>query len=84
MVGQHIDARHDIEKLGLSLTFGKIGNVAFSPKSFDIITIWHSLEHTPGPHLAMQKAKSWLKLYGILVIDGPNYDGTDALQIWQE
>jgi SAM-dependent methyltransferase len=75
-------AEYAVEKLGLSITIGQIGNVSFPHQNFDIITMWHSLEHTPNPHRALQKAKSWLKHDGILVIDVPNYDGTDARSKW--
>jgi 2-polyprenyl-3-methyl-5-hydroxy-6-metoxy-1,4-benzoquinol methylase len=77
-------AQYAIEKLGLSMTIGKIGDVNLPPQNFDIITMWHSLEHTPNPHMALQRAKSWLKKDGILVIDVPNYEGTDARRIWHE
>lgn len=77
-------ARYAVDKLGLSMTIGKIGDVDLPPESFDIITMWHSLEHTPNPHTALDRAKSWLKQDGILVIDVPNYEGTDARRIWQE
>jgi 2-polyprenyl-3-methyl-5-hydroxy-6-metoxy-1,4-benzoquinol methylase len=77
-------AQYAIEKLGLSMTIGKIGDVNLPPQNFDIITMWHSLEHTPNPHMALQRAKSWLKKDGILVIDVPNHEGTDARRIWHE
>ena len=77
-------AQYAVEKLGLSMTIGKIGDVHFPSQNFDIITMWHSLEHTPNPHMALQRAKSWLKKDGILVIDVPNYEGTDARKIWHE
>jgi len=76
--------QYAVEKLGLSMTIGKIGDVHFPSQNFDIITMWHSLEHTPDPHKALQRAKSWLKKDGILVIDVPNYEGTDARKIWHE
>lgn len=77
-------AQYAVEKLGLSMTVGKIGEVHFPSQNFDIITMWHSLEHTPDPHMALQRAKSWLKEDGILVIDVPNYEGTDAQKTWHE
>jgi hypothetical protein len=40
--------------------------------------MWHSLEHAPDPHTAIQNAKFWLKSDGILVVDVLNYEGTDA------
>jgi 2-polyprenyl-3-methyl-5-hydroxy-6-metoxy-1,4-benzoquinol methylase len=77
-------ARYAVEKLGLSITIGKIDDVHLPSHNFDIITMWHSLEHTPDPHTALQRAKSWLKKDGILVIDVPNYEGTDARKICHE
>ena len=77
-------ARYAVEKLDLSITIGKIGDVHLPHHNFDIITMWHSLEHTPDPHMALQRAKSWLKKDGILVIDVPNYEGTDARKIWHK
>lgn len=76
--------RYAIEKIGLEITIGKVDEITFPYNSFDIITVWHSLEHTPDPHMALQKAKSWLKPEGILVIDVPNYEGTDAQKIWHD
>ena len=74
-------AQYAINILGLIVTIGEISTVTFRPHSFDIITMWHFLEHTPDPHLAVRKAKSWLKRDGILVVDVPNYEGTDARHI---
>lgn len=76
--------RYAVETLGLAITTGKIGDIIFPPQSYDIITMWHSLEHTPDPQMVLQKAKSWLKPQGILVIDVPNYEGTDAQKLWQQ
>lgn len=76
-------AQYAVEKLNLSVATGKIADVIFPEKTFDIITMWHSLEHTPDPRIAVQKAKQWLKPHGILVIDVPNYEGTDAQQTWE-
>jgi 2-polyprenyl-3-methyl-5-hydroxy-6-metoxy-1,4-benzoquinol methylase len=77
-------AEYAIQRLGLPVTIGQMGDVTFPPHSFDIITMWHFLEHMPDPHLALQKAKSWLKRDGILVVDVPNYEGTDARHMWEE
>jgi len=77
-------ARYAIDILGISITIGKIGDIALPSASLDIITMWHFLEHAPDPHTALQKAKSWLKPDGILVIDVPNYEGTDAQKNWRD
>jgi len=70
-------------KLGISVAAGEFGEVAFPPHSFDVITMWHFLEHTRDPRHVMMKAREWLKEDGILIIDVPNYEGTDAQKNWQ-
>ena len=77
-------ARHAVEKLDLLVKIGKLKDVSFPSYTFDIITMWHSLEHNPDPHLALDKITSWLKKDGILVVDVPNYKSTDAQKLWKE
>jgi len=77
-------SQHATEKLGLSITFGLINTAELPRQSFDIITMWHFLEHTPNPRKAILKAKDWLKNDGVLIIDVPNYEGTDARKNWKE
>lgn len=55
------------------------------PHSFDVITLWHVLEHLPNldDHLAL--LKRLLKKDGTLIIAVPNYKSYDALhykQFW--
>jgi 2-polyprenyl-3-methyl-5-hydroxy-6-metoxy-1,4-benzoquinol methylase len=71
------------QKLGLPIALGAVDEVELPSQSFDIITMWHFLEHTRDPQLALQKVKSWLKRDGILVVEVPNYEGTDAQHMWQ-
>jgi SAM-dependent methyltransferase len=75
-------AHYAAEKLGLSVTFGDIDTVNLPPNSYDVITMWHFLEHTRDPRETILKAMDLLKKDGILVIDVPNYDGTDARKNW--
>ena len=75
-------AHYAAERLGLSVTVGEIEMVNLPPNSYDIITMWHFLEHTRDPREAILKAMDLLKKDGILVIDVPNYDGTDARKDW--
>ena len=76
-------AQHAAEKLGLSITVGEMDEVKLEPHNFDVITMWHFLEHMPNPREAIVKVSGWLKKDGILVIDVPNYQGTDALKNWK-
>ena len=75
-------AHYAAERLGLSVTVGEIETVNLPPNSYDIITMWHFLEHTRDPREAILKAMELLKKDGFLVIDVPNYDGTDARKNW--
>jgi len=75
-------AHYAVEKLGLSVTVGEIGSVNLPPHRFDVITMWHFLEHTRDPREAILKAVDLLKEDGILVIDVPNYQGTEARKNW--
>lgn len=71
------------QKLGLPVAIGEMEKVEFTPGSFDVITMWHFLEHTHNPLEAVRRARTWLKEDGILVVEVPNYGGTDARREWQ-
>jgi len=71
-------ATYATETLGLPVRVGQIDEVELPSKHFDIITLWHSLEHTRDPRYTIEKAKGWLKANGILAIEVPNYEGRDA------
>ncbi len=51
----------------------------FTPESFDIITMWHVLEHVPDVNRRMQQTKHLLKKQGYLIIALPNPVSWDAL-----
>ncbi|MBT8317637.1 MAG: class I SAM-dependent methyltransferase [Lutibacter sp.] len=54
-------------------------------QKFDVITLWHVLEHVPNLENYILKLKSLLKPNGILVIAVPNYrsfDATHYKQFW--
>lgn len=50
--------------------------------SFDVITLWHVLEHVPFPDERMQQLKKLLKPDGVLFVAVPNCQAFDA-QIYQ-
>tara|TARA_B100000809_G_C15122816_1_gene524994 strand:- start:159 stop:1043 length:885 start_codon:yes stop_codon:yes gene_type:complete len=50
----------------------------FEPHSFDVITLWHVLEHLPKLESHMAIFESLLKPNGRLVIAVPNYKSYDA------
>lgn len=47
-------------------------------KKFDVITLWHVLEHLPNLHEQINKIRSLLKNNGTLIIAVPNYKSYDA------
>ncbi len=48
-------------------------------QQFDVITLWHVLEHVPNLTKYISKLKSLLKPNGVLLIAVPNYKSFDAL-----
>jgi 2-polyprenyl-3-methyl-5-hydroxy-6-metoxy-1,4-benzoquinol methylase len=59
---------------GLNLQLGFIQDSQFSNDSFDVITIWHVLEHTEDPCFVLGKLRSLLKAQGVLVVEVPNIE----------
>lgn len=48
------------------------------PKQYDVITLWHVLEHVPNYDIYIDKLKSLLKKNGHLFVAVPNYKSYDA------
>lgn len=70
-------------KLNLRISVGEVADVQLPHNHFDVITMWHFLEHTENPREVILQAKKWLKKDGIMIIDVPNYESTDAKAEWQ-
>lgn len=60
------------------LVFNSATLAQLKPNSFDVITLWHVLEHLPNLEQHMQLLESILKPTGTLVIAVPNYKSYDA------
>jgi 2-polyprenyl-3-methyl-5-hydroxy-6-metoxy-1,4-benzoquinol methylase len=73
--------QHAIKKLGLDVTIGALDEIDMPEKEFDVITFWHCLEHMHDPREALDKAVAWLKPDGLLIIEVPNHEGTDARSV---
>jgi SAM-dependent methyltransferase len=52
---------------------GELGPGMYDPRSFDLICIWHVLEHMRRPDLALQAAWEALVPGGVLLIASPNF-----------
>lgn len=51
---------------------------ALESHSFDIITMWHVLEHVPNPEEQIKELKRLLKSTGTILIAVPNFNSYDA------
>lgn len=66
-----------IKKVG-TYVYNVEGSKTFQKEYFDVITLWHVLEHLPNLDEQIQLYKSLLKPNGRLVIAVPNYKSYDA------
>ncbi len=63
---------------GVRLTEGDLLHAQFAGRSFDIVTLWHVLEHLPRPVETLKKIRAILKPGGILILAVPNFDSVQA------
>ncbi len=65
-------------RLGIPVSVGEIDENRFPPHSFDLITLWHVLEHLPSPLKTLKTITRLLKKGGIVAISTPNIDSLQA------
>ena len=61
-------------ELGLDALFGTLPHPQLEPGSFDVITMWHSLEHVHSPLNVLREAHRLLARGGRLYVAVPNID----------
>jgi SAM-dependent methyltransferase len=71
-------AWHARNVLGLDIKTGRLADVHFDDAFFDVVTLWHVLEHLPDPVLTFEECRRILKPGGLLVISVPNSDSLQA------
>jgi SAM-dependent methyltransferase len=59
-------------KRGHKLLIGQIREIDFTDLKFDVITIWHVLEHVPNPGEVLRIISGLLKPGGVLALAVPN------------
>lgn len=62
----------------LNVFRGDLSASSFAGSSFDVITLWHVLEHLPNPKESLKQAKDLLKEDGWLLIACPDIASLDA------
>ena len=60
------------ERYGLDLIRGEIENIDFGDRRFDVITLFHVLEHLPDPSSVLKRCRDLLSEEGVLIIAVPN------------
>jgi len=63
---------------GLKLQFGALAPETYPPGFFDLISIWHVLEHLPDPDSVLRLCHGWLREGGALLLAVPNADSWQA------
>lgn len=51
---------------------GTVNEAAFAPQSFDVVTLFHVLEHLHDPLLVLKRCLAWLTEGGHLIVEVPN------------
>ncbi len=69
-------AEYSKQEYGLNIQVGFIQDIQQPSESFDLITIWHVLEHTENPCEVLTKLHSLLKPQGVLVVEVPTIEAT--------
>lgn len=64
--------RYVKDRLGIDVFRGDLREAHFPDDTFDVITIWHTLEHLPDPKATLKEIHRLLKKDGLLVVAVPN------------
>ena len=64
------------EQLGVPVDTRFVQDLAFPEGSFNVITMYHALEHVDDPARILSKLRTWLTHNGLLLIEVPNVEAT--------
>ncbi len=67
-------AEYSMKEYGLTVHVGFVQDRVLPLEAFDVITMWHVLEHTEDPGAVLDRLRSWLKSDGMLVVEVPNVE----------
>jgi SAM-dependent methyltransferase len=66
--------RHAREALDVPVATGFVQDAAFSAGSFDVVTMYHALEHVEDPSAILSRLRDWMVDRGVLLIEVPNVE----------
>jgi 2-polyprenyl-3-methyl-5-hydroxy-6-metoxy-1,4-benzoquinol methylase len=61
-------------EVGLEILLGQLCDIDFGGRRFDVVTLWHVLEHVPNPGQVLTRVFELLQPGGRLVVAVPNED----------
>jgi SAM-dependent methyltransferase len=67
-------ARHAREALAVPVTTGFVQDATFAAGRFDVVTMYHALEHVEDPAAILSRLRSWMVDRGVLLIEVPNVE----------
>ena len=63
-----------IHQTGIDVKLGQFTEIKLPEEKYDLITLWHILEHVPNPGAVMSRIRKIIAPDGILVVAVPNED----------
>jgi SAM-dependent methyltransferase len=69
------------ERLGEKAVLSSLEKARFPSKTFDVVTLWHVLEHLPSPRRTLAEIHRILKKGGLVALAVPNFDSLGR-RIW--
>lgn len=70
--------QHARDCLGLDVVIGRFDPNRFEPESFDVVILWHALEHMHDVSAALAGAATLLRPGGLVVVAVPNFASWQA------
>jgi len=64
--------RYVKDNLKIDVFRGDLEEAHFPPVNFDVVTVWHTLEHLPNPKATLKEINRILRKDGLLVVATPN------------